>query len=165
MNVIVAVDENWGIGYKGTQPFVIPEDRKHFREITSGCTVIVGRKTLLDFPGGKPLPKRRNIVLTTDEKLIIDGAETAGSVDAVFSMVKDEKSEKVFVIGGESVYKKFLPYCRYAYITKIYAQPDADRFFENLDELENWKIDDIGPLHEYDGVKYQFIRYENIKRA
>ena len=161
MNLIVAVDNNWGIGLGGTQTVVIPEDRRHFRELTDGATVIVGRRTLLDFPGSNPLPGRNNIVLTRNADLVIDGATVAHSLDELFKMIEDMPPNKVFVIGGDSVFKMLLPYCTYAYITKIDAKPDADVFFPNLDKLDNWILDQEDEIKEYDGIRYAFVCYKN----
>lgn len=161
MNLVVAVDKNWGIGYKGTQTVVVPEDRVHFREITTGGTVIVGRRTLADFPGGKPLKNRTNIVMTRNRDFSVPGAETASSLEELFSMTEGVDPGKLFVIGGDSVYKLLLPYCTYAYVTKIYAEPEADRFIENLDESPDWEIVESSPVKEYDGVSYAFITYRN----
>ena len=161
MDLIVAVDENWGIGLGGTQTVVVPEDRRRFREITGGGTIVVGRKTLADFPGGKPLKNRLNIVLTHTDAQFGPGAQTAGSVQDVLEIVRREGLEKVFVCGGESVYRLLLPYCRYAYVTKLYAAPAADRFFPNLDTLDGWVLETPGEIRESDGLRYAFLRYEN----
>lgn len=161
MNAVVAVDENWGIGLNGTQTLVIPEDRKHFREVTGHGTVIVGRKTLMDFPGGKPLKNRRNIVLTCDKTFSAEGAETAGDINAVLELVKNELPEQVFLIGGESVYKALLPYCKRAYLTVIEAAGENDAFFPNLDELPNWTMESRTETMESGELKYYFATYVN----
>ncbi len=161
MNLIVAVDNNWGIGKGGTQTLVIPEDRRHFRELTDGSTVIVGRRTLLDFPGGQPLPGRNNIVLSRNADLKIDGATVARSLDDLFKLIEDLPPNKVFVIGGDSVFKMLLPYCTYAYITKLDAAPESDVFFPNLDESDDWFPEQDGTVKEYNGIRYSFLRYKN----
>ena len=107
MDIVVAVDMNWGIGLNGTQTLVIPEDRKYFRELTKNSTVILGRRTLMDFPNAKPLPKRRNIILTTDKDFSVDGGEVAHSVEEAVELCKND--EQVFIIGGASIYRQFLP--------------------------------------------------------
>jgi len=162
MDLIVAVDKNWGIGYEGTQPFVIPADRKFFREKTAGSAVIVGRKTLADFPGGKPLKNRYNIVMSANRELVIDGAEIVHSIEELARLLNSSDFEKVFVIGGDSIYKMLMPYCRYAYVTNIDAAPPADRFFENLDKSLSWRLDEKGEIQEHEGIKYSFDRYENL---
>jgi dihydrofolate reductase len=161
MNLIVAVNSDWGIGKDGTQTVVIPEDRKRFRQLTDGATVIVGRRTLLDFPDGKPLPGRKNIVLTRNKHLKIDGATVVTTVDELFGVLKQTDPDRVFVIGGESVFKMLVPYCRYAYVTKIKSAPQSDVFFPNLDALENWTLEDAGEWNSYNGVEYAFQRYIN----
>lgn len=161
MDLIVAVDKNWGIGYHGTQNVVIPEDRKHFRELTDGGTVIVGHRTLLDFPGGKPLPGRRNIVLSHNNELTIPGAEVVSTTDELFKAIAGTDPDKVFVIGGDKVFKLLLPYCTRAYITKINADPIADSFFPNLDTLDNWMLEDIGTPKSSGDIEYAFQVYKN----
>jgi len=160
MDLIVAVDANWGIGCKGTQNLVVPEDRRHFRDLTAGCTVIAGRKTLLDFPNGKPLKNRRNIILTGDPNFTVEGAETAHSTEELFAML--DEGEKAFVIGGASVYRQLYPYCERAYVTHILASPEADRFFPDLNADDDWLAADISPVYDSaSGLQYRFITYEN----
>jgi len=168
MDVIVAYYQNWGIGKNGTQPIVLPEDRKHFQEITEGGTVVVGRKTLEDFPNGKPLKNRKTIVLTHQD-IKIEGAVVAHGVEEVLALVKDQP--KVFVIGGASVYDALLPYCEKAYITKIYARPECDSFFKNLDESFEWAFESESKLMTSSaGYQYRYYVYEkyyfqdNIKK-
>ena len=161
MDMIVAVDLNWGIGYNGTQPVVIPEDRKFFRETTAGSTVIVGRRTLADFPGGRPLKNRRNIVLSSQKDLLIPDAEVVHGLDELKTALKDTDG-KVFVIGGDSVYKLLMPYCEHAIITKICAAPEADRFIENLDESESWTLLCKGETKCHEGIEYSFDTYKNL---
>ena len=157
LNAIVAVYEDWGIGDGGTQQIVIPEDRKHFQELTKGNTIVVGRKTLADFPDGKPLPGRTNIVLTTQD-LKIDGAIVVHSLDELFDTIKD--MPKVFVVGGAAVYNQLLKYCERVYITRIYTSPKSDSFFPNLDENFNWSCEEFGDAKIYNGIKYRFCEYE-----
>ena len=168
MDAIVAYYQNWGIGFKGTQPIVIPEDRKRFQEMTEGGTVIVGRRTLEDFPNGKPLKNRKTIVMTHQD-IEIEGATVAHSVEEVLEMVKDQP--RVFVIGGESVYKTLVPFCERVYITKIYARPECDAFFQNLDEQFDWSFESESELLTSSiGVDYRYYVYEkyyvskNIKK-
>ena len=162
MDLIVAVNEDWGIGKDGTQSIVIREDRKRFREITGGGAVIVGRRTLGDFPNGKPLKNRLNIVLTHSQEPV-EGACTAGSVREVQNLLLASGTEKAFVCGGASVYEQFLPWCRYAYVTKIFACPSSDRFLEDLDASPDWVLREQSEKKEQDGVTYAFLQYENIR--
>lgn len=157
MNAIVAVYSDWGIGNGSTQPIVLKADRAHFKALTDGCAVIVGRKTLEDFPGGKPLKNRNNIVVTRNN-IDIESAEVVHSTEDAISVA--EKYPDVFVIGGASVFEQFFPYTDRIYLTKIYIQPDSSRFFPNLDEDPSWACTDEGPLLEEDGICYRFCTYE-----
>lgn len=161
MDMIVAVDLNWGIGCNGTQPVVIPEDRKFFRETTAGAAVIVGRRTLADFPGGRPLKNRRNIVLSKQAGLEIPGAEVVHGLDELRSLLKGVDG-KVFVIGGDSVYKLLMPYCEYAIITRINASPVVDTFITNLDESPDWELVEKGEKKCHEGTEYSFDKYKNL---
>ena len=158
LELVVAADADWGIGKNGTQTLVVPEDRRHFREVTGRGTVIVGRKTLADFPGGRPLKNRRNIVLTRDGSFTVEGAETAHSVEE--ALEKCRQDERVFVIGGESVYRALLPYCRRAHVTRIFARAENDAFFPALDTLPGWRLTDRGEERESAGLRYAFQTWE-----
>lgn len=143
MNTVVAVYSDWGIGFGGTQPIVIPEDRQYFRKLTEGGIVIIGRKT---FEGmGRLLPNRKNIILTRDRSFRPDGMTTAHSIDEVLAEVAADDPDRVFVIGGGDVFRQFLPFCAYAYVTKIVATPASDTFFPNLDRLSEWSLERIAP--------------------
>ena len=136
MNAIVAVNSDWGIGLDGKQQNVVPEDRRHFRLLTEGGVVIVGRKTFESFPA--PLPRRVNIILTRNRDYLRDGALIAHSVGDVLAMIGGYDTGKVFVVGGESVYRQLMPYCAKAYVTKIELAPPSDTFFPNLDIMPDW---------------------------
>ena len=150
MNAIVAVNSDWGIGCGGTQTIVIPDDRRRFLKLTSGGTVITGRRTFEDI--GSPLPKRKNIVLTGNRKYTADGVIVKHSIDGVLDGIAGEPPEKVFIIGGESIYRLFLPMCAYAFVTKIEAAPTSDAFFPDLDRLPEWELVEQGPVREEFGV-------------
>ncbi len=135
MEAIVAVYSDWGIGSEGTQPIVVPEDRRRFAEITRGATLIVGSKTLLDFPGGKPLKGRRNLLLTRQDGEV-EGAEIVHTPDEALSAC--EGDGRVFVVGGATVYMSMFPYLERIYVTKIGATPRSDAYFPNLDSLPEW---------------------------
>ncbi len=156
MNLIVAVYDDWGIGAKGTQPIALAADRKFFRETTKGACVIVGRRTLADFPGGKPLPNRTNLVLTK-KPLDIAGARVVGSPAEAVAAAK--AFEKAFVIGGGSVYKQMLKDCDWAYVTKVHAQPESDTFFPNLDTLADWELAEVLQSGEENGIAYEMCLY------
>ena len=162
MNIIVAVDSNWGIGKNRTQNVVLIADRKYFRDMTAGGIVIVGRKTFEDFPGGKPLQDRTNIIISSDPGLQIDGAVVVHSFEELFFELRTRPdADNVFVAGGGSVYETLLPYCRYAYVTKIDVFSDADTFFPNLDDDLNWMLQEMGETQIENGITYSLLRYEN----
>lgn len=156
MDAIVAVYSDWGIGAKGTQPIVLKADRAHFVEHTRGKTVIVGRRTLEDFPGGRPLKNRRNIVVTR-QNIQIDGAEVVHSVDEALAAAGDEPC---MILGGASVFRDFYPYMDRVYVTKIYVQPECDSFFPNLDEAPDWHITHEGEELTEGELTYRFVCYE-----
>lgn len=159
MNVIVAVDQNWAIGKDGDQLVYLKEDLKRFRTLTSGHTVILGRKTLATFPGGRPLKNRRNLILSRNPQFHAEGAEVFSSVE---ELVK-QADEDAFVIGGASVYEQLLPYCDTAYITKIHASFPADTHFPDLDKAEEWTVTEESGSLEQDGISYHYVTYSRIK--
>lgn len=158
MVAIVAVSENWGIGKGGELLFSLPTDMRRFRTLTSYMTVIMGRKTLESLPGGKPLPKRRNIVLTSHAEPI-EGVEIANSIEDVLALVEEDPAEEVYVMGGGQVYAALLPHCEKVLLTKVYASPEADAFFPDLDADPAWKAENASELLEENGLTFQFIDY------
>ena len=163
MNAIVAVDRKWAIGRENTLLFSLPTDMKRFRSITTGGTVLMGRKTLESFPGGKPLPNRRNVVLTSHE-VEIEGAEVVHTLEDMLRAVENEDPDHVFVIGGGSLYTALLPQCRRVLLTKVDAVgTGADTWFPNLDKLPAWQVErEEAPIEEK-GFTYRFIDYVNTK--
>ena len=160
MNAIVAVDATWAIGCQGDLLFSLPTDMRRFRTLTMGGTVILGRKTLDSFPGGKPLPKRRNIVITRNPDLAVEGAEIAASPEEALALAQGD--ENIWVIGGGSVYTALLSQCKRVYLTKVdQAAENADTFFPNLDKLPNWKVEKRSEPVEENGLTYRFIDYVN----
>lgn len=159
MNCIAAVDSKFGIGRNNRLLVSIPEDMKYFRSTTMGKTVIMGRKTLESFPNGAPLKRRRNIVLTR-KNTEIPGAEIAHSVEEALELVKNEDPDNVFVIGGESVYRAFLPYCSRAYLTKIDYAYEADAHFPNLDNDPEWEIEAESEEKTCFDLCYAFVTYK-----
>lgn len=143
IELVVAVDNGWGIGNKGELLCRVRDDLKNFRALTTGKTVILGSKTLATFPSGKPLKNRRNIVLSRDASLDIEGAEVANSVEDALNMLGE--NENAVIIGGDSIYKQFLPYCSVAYVTKFDIDLPKDAFFPNLDADENWELYEESP--------------------
>ena len=159
MEAIVAVYADWGIGADGTQPVVLKADRAHFREKTEGHAVLVGRKTLADFPGGRPLPGRDNLVLTTRD-LEIPGARVVHTPEEALEAAKDY--DRCFVIGGASVYRELFPYIDRVFVTRIELTPRSDSFFPNLDREPGWVCLSRRAVQEENGVRYQFCTYERI---
>ena len=155
MNLIVAVDQNWAIGKDGDQLVYLKEDLKRFRTLTSGHTVILGRKTLATFPGGRPLKNRRNLILSRNPQFQAEGAEVFSSVEELVQQADGD----AFVIGGASVYEQLLPYCDTAYITKIHAGFPADTYFPDLDKSEDWEIIEESESLEQDGIAYHYVTY------
>ncbi len=157
MELIVAVYDDWGIGANGTQPVALSADRKFFRETTRGAMVIVGRKTLADFPGGKPLPGRVNVVLTRGNAEL-DGVIVCNSPEQAAQQA--QKAERAFVIGGGSIYRQMIEFCDRAYVTKVHCTPQSDTFFPNLDDDPNWQQTAVLQSGEEDGVAYEMCLYE-----
>ena len=159
MDLIVAVYDDWGIGADGDQPVALTADRKFFRKTTAGSTVIVGRKTVGSFPGQQPLPKRRNILLTRQD-IAVPGFEIAHSPGEALELCGDD--ERIFVIGGGSIYRQMLPMCDRAYITKVHCTPASDTFFPDLDESPEWRLTELLESGEEDGVAYEMCLYERV---
>ena len=158
MKLIAAVAENWGIGKDNRLLFNIPKDMRFFRETTTGKTVILGRKNLESFPGGKPLKNRINVVLTHNKNFFCEGAITVNGIDELLAL--DCVGEDSFVIGGASVYKQLLPYCDVCYITKVHETPECDRFMVNLDKSNEWRLVSETEKEEDNGHIISFCVYE-----
>ena len=157
MELIVAVYDDWGIGRDGTQPIALSADRKFFREMTRGAMVIVGRRTIADFPGQKPLPGRVNVALTRTEQEI-PGFTVCYSPEAAVELAKT--AQRAMVIGGGSIYKQMLPYCDTAYVTKVHVTPESDTCFPNLDEDPDWTLTEILQSGEENGISYEMCLYK-----
>ncbi len=162
MNVIVAVDSNWAIGNKGQLLIRIPGDMKMFREETTGKVVVLGRKTMETFPGGKPLPNRVNIILSTNKDYTVSDAVVVHSIEELKEELKKYNTEDVYIIGGATVYEQMLPECDTIHVTKIDREYEADAHFANLDELPEWKITAESDEQTYFDTTYTFIKYERI---
>jgi dihydrofolate reductase len=156
VNLIVAVDRNWAIGKDGDQLVYLSEDLKHFKALTTGHPVILGRKTLATFPGGRPLKGRRNMILSRSPGFAPEGAEVFQNLPALL----EAAPEDAFVLGGASVYAALLDRCGTAYVTRIEASfPGPDCFFPNLDRLPQWHITDEGPTLEEQGLRFRYVTY------
>lgn len=155
MNVIVAVDENWAIGKDGDQLCYIPADLKRFQKLTTGHPVLLGRKTLATFPGGRPLKNRRNLILSGQTDFAPEGGEVFHTLEAAL----DAAPADTFVIGGESVYRQALDRCDTAYVTKIQKAFPADRYFPDLDADPAWIIAETEGPYEHEGLTYFYVTY------
>ena len=163
MNAIVAADKNWAIGYKNKLLVSIPADMKFFRQMTGGKVVVMGRKTLESFPNGLPLKNRTNIVLTGNPNYHVKDAVIVHTTEELLEELKKYEEEDIYVIGGESIYRQLLPHCKTAYVTKIDHAYEADTYFPNLDEMEDWSLTGISEEQTYFDLEYVFARYERVK--
>ena len=155
MQAIVCVDQNWGIGKDGELLFHIHADMKRFRELTTGHTVVMGRRTLESLPGKKGLPQRHNLVLTHDMSYTAENCEIIhNAMQAIFSTGLSD-----FCIGGESVYRLLLPNCDRVFVTKVFTEKDADAHFPDLDATDEWIIEKESEILEEDGLRFQFVEY------
>lgn len=159
MKLILAADENWAIGKGGDLLCHLSGDLKYFKERTIGKTVVMGRKTLESLPGAKPLPKRQNIVLTSNEDYKVEGAEIVHSEQELENLIKILDADDVMIIGGGKVYRDFLAKCDTCYITKIYKKFDADTYFVNLDEDPDFEVVWKSDMQTENDINYQFFEY------
>jgi len=167
MHLIAVVDENWGLGRRNGLLFRLPPDMRRFQSLTTGGVVIMGRRTLESFPGGRPLKDRLNLVLSRELAALPTPASEgavicscpAALADALASPIAADKG--IWLIGGAAVYRALLPFAKDAYITHVYAGGNADCFLENLAAHPAWELTEIGPKQEYKGIFFAFARYEN----
>lgn len=163
LSAIVAVDQNWAIGHQGSLLARVSDDLKNFRAYTTGKTVILGSKTLATFPGGKPLKNRRNIVLSRRPDFAPEGAEVARSVEDALSLLSED--EEAVVIGGETVYRQFLPHCHEAVVSKFDASFPHDAVFPDLDADPAWEIAEVGEertaaeTDSHPGMTWRIVTY------
>ena len=162
MKCIVAAAADWGIGKDGDLLARNKEDMKFFKETTTGHIVVMGRKTLDSFPGGRVLPNRENIVITRDKSFEREGAIVVHSVKEAIAKANELESaseKEIFVIGGDSIYQQMLPQCTTAYVTKMDQTYDADTYFPNLDEDEEWELSEQSEVKEYPDGTFTFCTY------
>lgn len=162
MNMIVAADKKNGIGFRGKLLVTIPYDQQLFRRETLGKVVVMGRKTLESLPGGRALEGRRNLVLTGDLQYRSKGAEVVHSVEEALKALEGEPEENIYVIGGESIYRQFLPYTDTIHMTKIDYSYEADTHFPQLPESE-WELEEVSEEQTYFDLVYEFRRYRRRK--
>lgn len=159
LSLIVAISENYAIGKAGDLLCHLPNDLKHFKELTTGATVVMGKNTFFSLPR-RPLPNRRNIVLTRDESFQYENTEVAHSIDHLLSILSAD--EKVFIIGGGEVYKQFMPLVDELQITHIHhTWEDADTFFPEID-LSIWECvsEEYYKQDEKHAFAYTFATYQ-----
>lgn len=163
MQIIVAADKHWAIGKDGDLLWHLPEDMRFFREKTTGNVVVMGRKTLDSFPGGKPLKNRVNLVLSRDEGFSREGAEIVHSMEEAIEYLNRYEPDQIFVIGGGHIYREFLPYCDTAYVTRVEETFEADTTFLDLDESPEWTLTEEGEEKEHNGLSYRFTTYKKAQ--
>ncbi len=161
MQMIAAADARWGIGKDGKLLVSIPADMKYFKAVTAGKTVIMGRKTRESLPGKRPLPGRRNIILTRQADYAAEGFETASGVEEVLDLIKDTVPDDVFCIGGAEIYRLLLPYCDKALVTRIDHTYDADAFLPDLDADPAWELIQKSDEQVFFDLTYHFCTYQN----
>ncbi len=165
MNLIASADKNWAIGLNNKLLVRIPEDMKFFQKTTTGKVVVMGRKTLESLPGGLPLKNRTNIVLTSNRAFQAKGAKAVHSVEELLEELKQYRSEDIYIIGGERVYRELLGLCDVAHITKLDYGYEADAWIPNLDEAEDWELTGSSEEQTYFDLEYHFLKYERKKKA
>lgn len=162
MKAILSADRNWGIGYKNKLLVSIPSDMKFFRATTTGKVVIMGRKTLESFPNGLPLKNRVNIVLTANREYHVKDAVVVHSKEELMKELENYDPEDLYVIGGESVYRMLLPHCDTVFVTKIDRAFQADTYFPNLDDSQEWKMTEEGEEQTCFDLEFRFTKYERV---
>ena len=163
MNIVVAADKNWGIGKDNKLLVSIPKDMKSFREMTTGNVVVLGRKTLETFPNKQPLKNRTNIILSRDLNYKVEGAIVVHSIEELLEELKKYSEESIYIIGGDSIYKQMLQYCKVAHVTRIDHAYEADTYFPDLDSSDEWKIEHESEEEVYFDITYSFVKYVRVK--
>ena len=158
MKLIAAVDEHWALGKGGDQLVYISQDLKRFKTLTTGHPVILGRKTMATFPGGRPLKGRRNLILSRNPDFAPEGAEVYPDLDSLLAQAPEDSC----VIGGASVYQALLGKCDTAYITKIHKSYPADCWLPDLDVDPHWTLAEESEPLEEDGLIFHYATYKRI---
>ena len=164
MNLIAAADANWGIGKDGGLLVHLPGDLKYFKEKTGGKVVVMGRATLESLPGGKPLPNRTNVVLTTQEDFAKEGCLVVHDLNELAAVCADYEPDDVMVIGGEQIYMQLIRRCERLFITKIFECFDADKHLMNVDKMRSFELVWESDVQEEGGVQYQFLEYRKKEK-
>lgn len=163
ISAIVAVDNNWGIGFNGDLLEHIPEDLKYFKELTTDNWIVMGRKTWDSLPK-KPLPNRSHLVITNNPMSYEDMDEVLFTkIGQAKLIMNTQKRIDFFVIGGGQIYEKLLPMCDRVYVTKIFKDHDqVDTYFPNLDKLDEWSPTAQSDIYTHKDLMYQFWQYDRI---
>lgn len=164
LDMIVAVSKNNVIGVDNKLPWDLKEDLKYFKEITSGHMVLMGRNTYQSI--GKPLPNRKNVVLTRDDSFKPEGVTVVHSIESAISEIAMEEAsevldkKQVFIIGGAEIYKQFMPYVRRLYITMIDIEIEGDTFFPEY--KDHFKMVSCSEEKEENGITYRFTIWDKV---
>lgn len=161
MNFIVVVDENYAIGQDNNLLTHLPGDLKYFKQKTINKVIIMGRETFQSLPGGKPLPQRTTIVLTRDQSFKPNGVLVVNSTQELFELLKDYDDDTIFIAGGANVYKQFIPYCQYGFVTHIKSSFPANKYIDNIEQNSNWKKIWSSEIQSEKGFEYTFTQYKN----
>lgn len=164
MNLIVAADKKWAIGREGRRLVTIPGDQQLLLKETAGKVVVMGRKTLESLPGGQPLGSRTNVVLSRDPGFKPKGVLVCSGIEEALKLLADYDPEDVFILGGESIFRQFLPYCSTVHVTAIDYVYDADTYFPDLDQDPDWEMTAEGDEQTYFSLCYTFREYKKVNK-
>lgn len=166
MNAYVIADQRWAFGRNGGLLFSLPSDQERFHSLTRNGTVIMGPERLKFYTGGKPLPQRRNIIVSRNLSALPEGTEGVTSPEKALALAGGPESKNLWIIGGGSIYAALLSRCSRVYLTRVETRvEESDTFFPNLDKLPNWEVSSAGELMEEEGLKFRFLEYVNTKPA
>ena len=164
LSIIVAFGDNYEIGQDGTMPWHLPEDLKHFKKVTSGATILMGRRTFQSLPG--VLPKRHHIIITADPSFTKDHKRVRISHDLETELRAAQKSdEEIFIIGGGQIYKQALPFADRLYLTFVHASyPNADTYFPEID-WSQWEETERSEMMTGEETKtpFEFVNFRRIR--
>jgi Dihydrofolate reductase len=160
ISIIVALAKNRAIGKSGQLIWHLPNDLKHFKNVTSGYSVIMGYHTYMSLPEQRPLPKRRNIILSSRMETAPEGFELAPSINDALKLCSQE--EEVFIIGGGMIYEQFLPLADKLYLTRLDKSFEADTYFPYID-YEQWDLIDLEVFDDDSQVDFSY-RFEVWER-
>lgn len=156
INIIVAATNDMVIGKDNDLPWKISKDLQYFKEKTSGHTVVMGRKCYESI--GRPLPNRKNIILTRNTEYSVEGCEVLHDIDDILKLEED-----VFIIGGSEIYKEFLPFCDKLYFTQIFNSIEGDTYFDV--DLSKWVITKATSVHTENDYSFRFLEYEREEKT